>query len=1084
MIRCFNYFHKATRFAAVLLCAVVPTTLCMPLDAWAEIPAQTEKRELTDADRMFLARQFLAKIKPTFDAANKQINKKRAETDVSNLPDGEELFLKIRLTPQLALDYQLLAAAEKGRLVLSFRDFVDAVGFPIDFDSKTGIAEGWYIREAKTFSLNTKTREVISDKGTFKMSEAVSVTEDDVRVPADELGKWFGIELKPNVPQLEVKLVSAVKLPIQEKLEREGRSLDNASQPTPSLPPIVEDQKLIDFPFVDVATESQYRRPGQSGAKPTTTSFTNIKTAGDFAKGTLTTQSQFSKDDSLTNLRATYKKESLEPELLGPLKARKFELGDVTTISMPVVERSSAGQGARVTNRDPLRTVTGAYTDITGSATPGWDVELYRGSQFLGIQTVGDDGRYTFPKVDLFGSDNTFRVVLYGSQGEIREEEVYIPVDNKRLADAGSAYDLSVVRQDTTTYRKFKSKDKDEGAPSVTALYELPVGEASALTAGMLTRQSNGIQKATGIAGLSTTFAETLWNFNSAVDNEGEMAGEIITRKDIGLHQLRNEMRVATDKFGYEEPDEQDNINAAFTGQGPLFDREAFGNEFNVNGPLDLNIGTRPYYNGVINYSQSAEGLQAVTGVAGFSTTFNPVSFNQQFVYLKTDAAEEDTLNTLTNVAGAIGRNRIRFNADYQIVPENELKRVGLNVNHYISPKMDAEAEIQHITDPKLTEISTRLNWDTGYGNLSPGLSYNTDNDVVATLSTRFGLAREPRDGSPKIFDRQITTNGGVSAFVFLDKNGDNVFNEGDEPIENAVIKAPQNGGRETTDEKGQAFFSHMGQLRLTDVYVDPTSLADPYWIPGYEGASVLPREGHIITIEFPVHMSGELDGTVFAQGDGDTTYPLKGVSVGLYDQTGKKIQGVTSEQDGYYILSKIPPGNYFLMVDEADFVKDAARPLPQLVSIGYEGTTIYANNIYLQQGAVDVPLSVLAKGLPYDAEKTKPYEGRNFALNLGEYKSRLAMGLAWFKIRALSGFAVKDAELIEQPAESFPLNGQKYVLRASVKDTDLASAYKRCGTIVQNGNYCSVEILSGGLAQVLPVEQKISSSDVETKNP
>lgn len=1045
--------------------------MALPLTAAAEIPATTGARNLNDADRMFLARQLLAKIKPKLDSARQADKQKLDEVNLSNLPEGEELFFRIRLSNAITLDYQLLAVNQNGQLVLSLKDFVDGVGFPIAVDAETGTAQGWYIRENRTFDLDLKSRQVVTDKGTFKISDAVQVQDGEIRVPSKELGKWFDIELKPNVSQLEFRLVSDTKLPIQEQIERRERTFGDDGRDVASLPLLEEEQKMIDYPFVDVTTQSSYRRPGD-GTKSQLTSFGSVRTSGDFARGTLSTQTGFSKQDKITSVRATYKKESLDPELLGPLKARKYEIGDINPVDIPLNGRYTTGVGARVTNKDSLRAVTGAYTDIVGNSIPGWDVELYRQEQLLGIQTVGEDGRYRFPKVDLYGSDNNFRVVMYGTQGEVREEKIYIPVDNKRLADAGSAYDVSIVGQDTSTYSKFKPEDKDDGAPSITALYEVPVGKNSAITTGLITRQDDGNQKITGITGLSTTVAETLFNVNGAVENTGEMAGELIARKDIGRHQIRNETRVASDKYEYETPDN----DALFFNPalGPRFDREVFGNELNVNGPLALDLGLKTHYNMTLNYGRSAEGLSATTAAAGVNASFNPIAVNQQFIYNKADNVSEDTLNSLTNVTGRIGPNRLRLTTDYEIKPDAQLARVAANVNRYISPKMDAELDVQHLLEQKYTEATARLNWDTGYGNVSPGITYNSNNDVIATLSTRFGLAKDPL-GGPKIFDQQISTNGGVSAFVYLDKNGNHVFDQNDEPVPEAIVKAPQNGGRETTDEKGHAYFAHMGQLRLTDVYVDPESLADPYWIPAYEGASVLPREGHITTIEFPVHMSGELDGTVYA-GTADTAIPLKGISVGLYDATGKKVLSAMSEQDGYYVLSKIPPGNYFLIVDDPDFTKIAARPLPQLVRIGYEGTTIYANNIYMKPGAVDVPLSVLAGGLPYDAEKVKAYEGRNYALNLGEYKSRLAMGLAWFKIRTFSGFAVADADLIEQPADSLPQNGQKYVLRASVKDANISDVYKRCGEIVHKGNYCSVEILSGGLAQAAPTEQKISS--------
>ena len=160
--------------------------------------------------------------------------------------------------------------------------------------------------------------------------------------------------------------------------------------------------------------------------------------------------------------------------------------------------------------------------------------------------------------------------------------------------------------------------------------------------------------------------------------------------------------------------------------------------------------------------------------------------------------------------------------------------------------------------------------------------------------------------------------------------------------------------------------------------------------------ASILPREGHVAPLEFPIHVAGEMDGTVYLRGPDGTSTPLRNVHMSLYDQGGKKIQSANSESDGFYLFSKIPPGTYYLNVDDAA-VKDAARPLPQMVNIGYEGTTIYSNNIYLDGGRPDVALSILGTEAAYGA-RGEEFKDRNLMFNLGTYKSRLSMALAWFK--------------------------------------------------------------------------------------
>jgi len=151
----------------------------------------------------------------------------------------------------------------------------------------------------------------------------------------------------------------------------------------PQFPLMVEGASSgVSYPIVGVTSRYSYTQEGDTGEKTTGYS-SNVLTRGDFLKGRLETESQFNDKDKLTSVRASYVRESLEPELLGPLKARRYQLGNLTSVRMPVGRHVYQGAGARVSNIDPARVFTQSATGISGNAPPGWDVELYRGSQFL-----------------------------------------------------------------------------------------------------------------------------------------------------------------------------------------------------------------------------------------------------------------------------------------------------------------------------------------------------------------------------------------------------------------------------------------------------------------------------------------------------------------------------------------------------------------------------------------------------------------------------------------------------------------------------------------------------------------------------
>ena len=1013
-------------------------------------------QDVSYESRMDLARDFLARIKKGYSKADDSLKGSGHAVKQTSLglSEGEELLLRIRLKDRSAIDAAVLARIHKSVAVVSLRDFTSALEFPISYNPENGHMEGWYIRENNLFSLAPDTRAVSTAQGTFSLPDQSLIESDDVFVPLETLGQWFGFKLTMDTSYLDILLESPVKLPIQERLARLDRKTGNRKIGPPELPLLEENTKPVDFPLIDVMTNSRYRRDGDNG-EATNTHVASIQSSGDFMGGNLSTASQLTKEDKLTSFRAKYKKESLKPELLGSLAARKYEIGDVQSVDLPLDTMSSLGTGARVTNVHPLRATLRPDTQITGTAFPGWDVELYRDGALISSQRVDDDGIYRFDNVELYRTDNNFRVVFYGPQGEQREEDLYIPVDGDRLSNTSLSYDVSINRQNAYLYKKNGGNNEDEGAPNFVALVEKPINSTTALSAALESGSRGGDQVVVAHAGISTILAETLLNLNNAVQNNGEMASELVARRNIGEHQFRSETDLRTEKFGIEDDREgitQNVVEQRFSATGPL--------------GFELQPGSEPRYNLSVNYGLDGASNSNYGASAGVSGSWDRLSLSQELEYLGSDVLAEDTINSITTLNGYWAGNRLRFVTNYNISPDSQLDNVLANVRRFVGQDVELDLTMQHFMDPKLTEGRAQVNWRAGFAMISPGLAYNSDNDLTATLATRFGLAKDPQNGEIRMFDRNITMNGGVSAFVFLDKNGDNIFGDGDEPLPDVIVRAPQNSGRETTDEEGYAFFSRLSNLRLTDVFVDSESLQDPFWVTGNKGSSVLPREGHISALQFPIHISGEIDGTVYVREDNGNARPLRGIIISLYKADGTKVMSATSEADGFYLLSRVPPGDYFLNVDTLVAQGSYSRPAPQPIKIGYEGTTIYGQNVYFDEGRGDVPYAILAKtdGMAVDPKKI---EGRRYVLNLGSYGSRVMMSLAWYKMRAAHGATLSGTSLLERPSESYvDLSSKKHVLRVTVPGDSMQDAERRCAALNKKKQSCVVEILPGGLPQ------------------
>lgn len=1066
----FPYFPSGSMSLPILILITTGAALFLPSHAVAQDtvirPAESVSKAIPVkpaaemSPEMSLARNFVSRISAGFKRADTMMaaqNGTSAEEQQNVLDDGEILMFRARLESRIVLDAPIMAQIENGNVLFSLRDFAGALELPITLNETYDGASGWYIRENKPFTLNLATREAISDYGTFALSSAVISRDEDIWVPLDDLAMWFGFKMTAKPSAQDLLIASNTPFPFEERRAREGRNLDDNKIGPAQLPRGDEGQKSIAFPFVDVATRSGYSRDGDSDDNQTNTNHSaSIQTTGDFGYGTLTTLTQLNDEDYLSSLRLNYSRESLEPGLLGPLHARRYEIGDLSTVNLPMGQ-SQQEFGARITNIHPLRAYLRPSTTITGSAFPGWDVELYREGQLLSFQKVGDNGIYNFDNIDLFSQDNSFRVVMYGPQGEVKEEEIYIPVDTQRSSQMGSAYDLSVTSQDSQTYRAYDSLDNDQGALRVSGLFEKPFGDSSAASIGFETEQRDDSRILTMQGGLSTTIAQTLLNLNTAVEDNGEMAAELVARRNFGQHEIRNELNWATNQF-----DSDQNTQS----------REVFSEQFNINGPLGLNIGTKPRYNLGANYIVDSNDNTSTSLLAGINTSWRRFAFGQQFDYDINDASPDDHLNSITTLNGSMGLNRFRLMSNYQVLPENKLESITASAQRYINKDVELGLDLLHRPDPRLTEGRTYLNWNAGFARISPQITYNSDHDISATLNTRFGIARDPQQNKIKMFDRPITAYGGLSAFVFLDKNGDDIFNGEDEALPDIAIQAPQNGGRVITKENGYAFFTNMNDMRITDIYVDPDSLPDPLWIPGFAGMSVLPREGHVTEIQFPVHLAGEIDGNISIQDEAGNTRPMRGAEISLYNIEGKKAQSTFSESDGFYLLSRIPPGLYTLIVEGKGLQgKDMAAPPPQTINIGYNGETISGNAIILESGRNNVAVSFLSQD---DTARLNPalLYGRKTLLNLGAYKSQMLMGVTWFKLKTRHPSALAGATLLEKPSESYA--GAKTgtaALRVGLRDDSIEHATKRCAILLQDGSFCSVEILPESVAAPAPLK-------------
>ena len=1024
------------------------TVCCSAVFAAGSSRANETQSEPVAVDRS-LIKSFVQKMRDNYTRADlflQDAGMQKKPLNLRGLSDGDNLIFVFKLPTNDTLEGEALAEVYNDTIYLSMRDILNVLDFPIEYDAQTQNFEGWFVRENKKFFLDKAAGIVRSDGQEYAIGSNILVKDDDLYFPYSSYESWFGLELKPDIGLQSVKLDAQPPLPVMERIARRNyKSRRDYSRKPATLPRGDDDYELIGVPLVDVYTRSSYRNP--EGGDIQRRQDVNVRTSGEFAYGTLNTNINADNENQVTSARVSYLRESAYPELLGPLEARRFELGDVQPTRVPITGSAPPETGVRITNLDPLVRQTLPSTQVSGYILPNWDVELYRDNALLAFQETDENGYYSFDNVRLFSDRNSFRVVAYGPQGEVREENVSIPYDPTREARGESIYDVSLSFQNREFYRKFESEDEDRNSPHFVGFFETPLTDSTALRFGGRYRQEDGENKAYASTGVSTSIGQTLLNADFATDEEGELASDFVVTRQFGQHNFRSDLGLKTDEYS--------------PGGGDRNVR-TLSNRYTLTGPFPLAIGVNPRYLATANYSQFANDEDSLTANLNFNTTYKRLGFNQSLLLNDFSANPEGTnVSSNSSITGSFGRNTFRGRMNYELTPERELDSLFASWRRRITPELETQLEVGRTLETDITSLSGQLNWRPDQVTITPRFRYDSEGNAEATLTTRFGVTKNP--GGIEFTGDLVAGTGSINAFVYLDANGNKVFDEGDEPIEDAKVVTPQNAGGSVTDENGYAFISQMRPNIITDVFVETGTLKDPYWIPATQGVSIMPRTGTNVQVELPVHNSGEIDGTVYARSADGSTKPLRNVSLVLQNEDGVVEQTSQTASDGFYLFSLVPPGRYALSIVDTGLPTDIARPRPKFIEIGYDGTLLFGTDIFLQAGERDVPSEILADMDDYRALHPHiDFSNNNYeiALNLGAYKSRLMTSFMWYRMKTRYGEILRDTKLYVPPSQSYalPKTGE-HTLRVGLKSENLDDAYNRCRALVARDFYCKVEI-------------------------
>jgi hypothetical protein len=346
-------------------------------------------------------------------------------------------------------------------------------------------------------------------------------------------------------------------------------------------------------------------------------------------------------------------------------------------------------------------------------------------------------------------------------------------------------------------------------------------------------------------------------------------------------------------------------------------------------------------------------------------------------------AGSETRINNSLSGRYNFGKVFARAGVNYNIKPDAEVDDYFSQITYQPNNRLSGDLQVEHKPDPRLTRGRLSLNYRHDNFRVTPFVEADTDSKMAAGVKLSTTFVDDPGKTLPIMTSDRIIGRGLVSSFVFHDKDGNGLYDAGkDEPLSDVIVESVNIKRREATNAEGFSLIKDLPENFVTDIRVDPTTLPDTFMIPGFAGVSVFPRAGQMIELAFPVHMSGEIDGTIYVEGQGLGKQAAR-ASVKLIPVDGRttKIIDTVTAIDGYYVLSSVPPGSYLLNIDAPSASKIKAggmQPIP--ITIGFDGTVVSGQDLVLQRGRKQVPIEV----------KTVALTGQNtpfFALETNDSK-------------------------------------------------------------------------------------------------
>jgi hypothetical protein len=821
-----------------------------------------------------------------------------------------------------------LGAYQAGRhVLLPLGELARLLTLAIRTDPARGQASGFVLDEQRSFHLDVAQAMVTLDgRQRWFASDLVQVRDDDIYVASGLLARWLPIDIEVDFSAQALNVRAREPLPLQRRLERERRGERAGPAARDADPGYVRTEvpyRLWDMPAIDLTlgvdashTAGRTRGSGHFAAFLTGDLLGLQSTA--YLAGT--TQRPTGGGTAPQNFRITLGRDDPDAGLLGPLRARSFAFGSVTVPALAHVARTSAlGNGITLSNAPLTQSLSFGRHSLRGDLPPGWDVELYVNEALVGHQQSRADGRYAFDDVPLIYGPNEFRLVFHGPQGETRVERQTLLLDQSMLQPGQFHYRLAAHEDGRNDRRAI-------------AQFDWGLTRQISLTAGLTSLPLAGTPQQYANLGLRAQWQSFFVTGDVVRSGSGSLA-------ELAVHGRLAGLRVGISRLGLTK----DYVSEEFL---PAADGIKFRDRVRLDGVVPIHRALNLPVTLEAKRDELRSGASNVETALRVSGSWHGVFLTQQLRFQDHDGVR--STNGATQLSSRIAALGVRGGIGYDLSGDRRVTEGSLAVDHRLAQGLLLTGSVAHSLDAAETRYSLGFTKGIGAYGLRVAAGRSSRGDTSLGVQLLVAMAREPREGTWRFDALPMADSGGVSARVFLDRNLNGIEDEGDQPLPGVGFTV--DGGRHParTNARGTAHLHRLPTRQHVNVALDTASLEDPQWASRPKGVRLVPRPGKSHSLDFPVIVTGEIDGTVVVV-DGAHKRGIGGIELELVDAQRRVVARTTTASDGFYIVEAVPPGTYQLRIQRPQL-----RPLG-LIDTGTRIVTMSAEGDFVNAVDMDV---------------------------------------------------------------------------------------------------------------------------------